>query len=234
MYNTTRMCGRYGLIPGGNFYQRFRAENKVEGLKEKYNIAPGIIMPVVIRDGNNLIQLMTWGFIPHWAKDPKIGYQMINARSESLLEKPAFREAFLRQRCLVPASGFFEWKKEGPEKIPFYIKMKNDSLFAFAGLYDSWIDSQGKEVKSYTIITTQPNELISQIHTRMPAILDGNEENIWLDKETSIDKLSAILHSFQCEDLIAYPVSKLVNNPENDTPEIIKEQKEISKQKSLF
>lgn len=228
------MCGRYGLIPGRNFYKRFSTENKVEGLKERYNIAPRNIMPVVIKDSNNLIQLMTWGFIPHWAKDPKIGYQMINARSESLLEKPAFRDAFLKQRCLVPVSGFFEWKKEGPEKIPFYIKMKNDSLFAFAGLYDSWIDSQGKEVKSYTIITTLANELVSQIHNRMPAILDRNEENIWLDRETSIDKLSAVLHSFPGETLISYPVSKLVNNPENDTVEVIKEQKEISKQKSLF
>lgn len=230
------MCGRYGLVAGGNFYKRYGVKNTLPELKSVYNITPGLLMPVVVNEeGENEALLMKWGLIPFWAKDPSIGLKMINARAESLLEKPAFRNPFERKRCLVPTSGFYEWKKTGSDKVPYFIRLRGQDIFSFAGLYDIWKDAEGRVVKSYTIITTEPNKLISQIHNRMPVVLRHQDESDWIGYGIhNLDKLSLLLKPYDYGDMEAYPVTKEVNNPKNDTPDLIKPYKEEKPQESLF
>ena len=217
------MCGRYGFVPGEDFYKRFNVVNRLERLEKHYNVTPGMRMPVIIRSSPNQVELMRWGLIPFWAKDPKIGYKMINARAEGIENKPAFRIPFRQSRCLIPTSYFFEWKRIGEDKIPYLVRLKDKGVFAFAGLFDTWKDAEGYPLKSFTIITTQPNELVGKIHDRMPVILDGEAEKVWLDTEvTSLTDLVKLLKPYQKEKMEAYPVSKLVNNPRNDSSEITK------------
>ena len=160
--------------------------------------------------------------MPFWAKDTNIGYKMINARAETLQVKPSFRKALSLQRCIIPAGGFFEWKQVDKEKVPYYIFMKNKELFGFAGLYDVWHDKEGKELKTYTIITTTPNPLVEPIHDRMPAILEKRDEEVWLNPdETEPVRLVKLLHPYPASEMDMYPVSRLVNAPKNDTKEVI-------------
>lgn len=216
------MCGRYGFTPGDDFYERFDVENRLERLDSHYNVAPGYDMPVITGNSHNRVTLMRWGLIPFWAKDPKIGYRMINARAESLKEKPAFRKPLRSQRCIVPASGFYEWKKLPDERLPYYIKPKKDDMFALAGLFDTWTDEDGHEIKSYTIITTGPNDILVPIHNRMPAILDKKNESVWLGNDgQDIDKIISVLKPYPDNRMEAYPVSKMVNSPANDSREVI-------------
>lgn len=218
------MCGRFTLIQIEELPKRFEAEIIGEiTLKKRYNISPNQPVPIVFQESPNKIEEMVWGLIPHWAKDPKIGNELINARAESLLEKPAFKDSFLKRRCLVPADGFYEWKKEGKEKIPYYIKLKDNSIFAFAGLYDIWKREDGKLIKTFTIITTEPNDLVREIHNRMPVILRSEDEKIWINKEEkNITKLLSLLKPYPSEEMEAYPVSKRVNNPSYDSEDLIK------------
>ena len=223
------MCGRYGFTPGENFYSRFDIENRLERLETHYNVTPGMQMPVIVRvhpGGEQFtprVELMKWGLIPFWAKDPRIGYKMINARAEGIEDKPSFRKPLRSQRCLVPTSFFFEWRHIGEDKIPYLIRLKGQDVFAFAGLYDVWKDAEGYPLKSFTIVTTEPNELLEEIHNRMPVILEEKAEDIWLDPQVSdVRILVSLLRPFQAERMEAYPVSKLVNNPANDNDEIIK------------
>lgn len=217
------MCGRFTLIQIEKLPERFEAQIIGDiNLKKRYNISPNQPVPIVFQESPNKIEEMIWGLIPHWAKDPKIGNELINARAESLLEKPAFRESFYKRRCLIPADGFYEWKKEGKEKIPYYIKLKNSSLFAFAGLYDIWENEKGEKIKTFTIITTEPNDLLKEIHNRMPVILKREDEKVWINKEEkNIEKLLSLLKPYPAEDMEAYPVSKKVNNPTNDSEDLI-------------
>ena len=165
---------------------------------------------------------MRWGLVPHWAKDPKIGYKMINAKSETLAAKPSFRTAYRKRRCLILANGFFEWKKEGKEKIPTYIFLKCQEPFAFAGLWESWRAPSGDSVRSCTIITTEPNSFMEPIHNRMPVILPDEAEALWLDPLTEDpDILSSLLVPFPAESMESYPVSALVNSPKNHGPDCI-------------
>ena len=180
-------------------------------------------MPVITRNSPNKAELMRWGLIPFWAKDPRIGYKMINARAEDIQFKPSFRKPIRSQRCLVPTSGFFEWKHVGEEKIPYFIKLKGSDMFAFAGLYDIWKDVEEYPLKSFTIITTSPNSLVESIHNRMPVILDEKFEDIWLDNTiTDVNKVVALLKPYDSSQMEAYPVSMLINNPANDLPEVVK------------
>lgn len=224
------MCGSYSIVPGDKFYQRFAPVNRLVILKPNYNVKPGYMMPVIT---GNRLSLMKWGLIPSWAKDPAIGYKMINARSETIIEKPSFRKPFTKQRCLVPASGFYEWQKTGKEKLPFYIRLKSDDLFSFAGLYDIWKDTEDKEIASFTIITTGPNGLVAPIHNRMPVILERESEEKWLEEPADMSKLISLLKPFPENKMEAYPVSRAVNYGENDSEELIKPVKE-NKQPSLF
>jgi len=216
------MCGRYAIPDPADIPVHFKATRSDYDLKPRYNAAPSEDLPVVLNDGEKHVELMRWGLVPFWAKDEKIGYKMINARAETLTLKPSFRKALSLQRCIIPACGFFEWKQIDKEKVPYYIFLKNKELFGFAGLYDVWHDKEGKELKTYTIITTEPNALVEPIHNRMPAILEQQDEDTWLNPdETEPERLTKLLHPYPASEMDAYPVSKLVNVPKNDTREMI-------------
>jgi putative SOS response-associated peptidase YedK len=153
----------------------------------------------------------------------KIGNQMINARSESAHEKPAFRSAFKRRRCLIPADGFYEWRKEGSDKIPMFIHLKNRPIFALAGLWEIWHSGEGDEIRTCTILTTEANSFMETIHNRMPVILRKEDYDFWLSPdEQPVPALQALLKPFDPDAMTAYPVSKMVNRPNNDVPELIK------------
>jgi putative SOS response-associated peptidase YedK len=216
------MCGRYSIPEPGDIPIHFKNTRIGYDLSPRFNAAPSQELPVVVSDGEKHVELMRWGLVPVWAKDTSIGYKMINARAETLAVKPSFRKALSLQRCIVPAGGFFEWKQVGKEKIPYYIFLKKKQVFGFAGLYDVWHDKAGKELKTYTIITTDPNELVGTIHNRMPAILEKEDEETWLNPdETDPQRLLPLLHPYPVDEMDAYPVSRLVNAPANDTKAIL-------------
>ena len=217
------MCGRYSLICIDDLGNRFRVFNPMIGSRSRFNIAPGSEMPVIIHEEKNELVIMKWGMVPHWTKDIHTAKRPINARAETLAEKPSFKELLKNRRCLVPASGFFEWKKEGNKKIPFYIHLPKSPLFAFAGLYDRWTNPERNLVFTYTIITTEPNDLIAKIHNRMPSILLPENEDRWLSKTPlSAGDLKEILTPFPAENMSMYPVSPLVNTPVTDDERIIR------------
>jgi putative SOS response-associated peptidase YedK len=218
------MCGRYAivLVGDGTLQRRFSLEEMLDDPQPRFNVAPTQTLPVVVRNSPNHIEMMRWGLIPFWAKDASIGSRMINARAETVAEKPSFRRSLRSQRCLVPASGFFEWKRGGDAKTPHFIHLPDEPLFAFAGLYDSWQDPDGQTVQSYTILTTTPNDLMADIHNRMPVILRREDEDEWLDPEnTETEHLLPLLRPYPASEMEAYPVSKMVNSPRNDQPDIL-------------
>ncbi len=195
-------------------------------LKKRYNIAPSQSAPVVVRDADqNTLKLMRWGFVPFWAKDPAIGHKMINARAETVAEKPSFRRSFAHRRCLVLADSFYEWKSAGKNskgRIPLRIGLQSGEPFAFAGLWDLWKDPAGDLLESFTIITTTANRLLKPVHDRMPVILRKQDETSWLDPAVGdIKKLKSILKPFDEKQMECYEVSTLVNSPKNDVPECI-------------
>jgi putative SOS response-associated peptidase YedK len=217
------MCGRYVLTDTDRLQRRFAVAQLPLDLAPQYNIAPGQTQPVVVAgEAGNAVALMRWGLIPAWAKDPKIGYRTINARAEGLADKPSFRTPLRRQRCLVPASGFYEWRKGGATKTPYYIRPKSGELLGFAGLWDRWHDPSGQEIHTYTIVTTAPNELVAPIHNRMPVILPRDAEEAWLDPENHDPGfLTSLLRPYPAEELAAYPVSPAVNAVANTGEELI-------------
>lgn len=197
------MCGFYLFEPGHDFYNRFDIQNRLDFLPKKISAAPGQTVPIIYQNEIRVVQPMRWGLVPFWAKDESIGKKMFNARSESVVEKPAFRKAYKTQRCLVPSNGFYEWKTENGKKVAYYFEIKDRPIFGFAGLFDIWEEPvSGKEVYSYTIVTTEPNEIVKPIHDRMPVILEKKNEDVWLDKTTSSIMLQELLFSSK-ETLIA-------------------------------
>jgi len=217
------MCGRYTLIPNKDFYNQFNVENHVDNLRSLYNIAPGQTTPVITHNSPNKVVLMRWGLIPFWAEDSKIGYKTINAKAETVASKPAFRASFKGKRCLVPASGFYEWKVVGPKKKqPYYFYLNNQEMFAFAGLYDIWKNEKGEDLKTYTIITTQANNLVNQVHERMPVILDKKSETVWLDKETDLKNLQDLLKPYVENEISCHSVSSLINDTKLNDESLIK------------
>lgn len=222
------MCGRFSLTDIGSIFSRFGviiSKDINKKITPHYNIAPTQKIPVIYKDKNqeNRIEFMKWGLVPYWAKDPKIGYKMINARAETLTQKPSFKHLLKSKRCLVPSSGFYEWKRIDKRKVPYYIGIKNSKIFSFAGLYDNWKDSGGNELKTFTIITTNSNNTLKPIHNRMPVILEREFEEDWLDvKIHDFDSLKQMLKSYPDDKMIAYAVSTEVNNPSNDNPELIR------------
>ena len=219
------MCGRYSLFAEFRIIEeRFgEATFEEEDYEESYNIAPSQMVLSVINDGTkNRVGYLKWGLVPAWAKDPKIGFKMINARAETAHEKPSFREAFKKRRCLIVADSFYEWKRDEGRKIPMRIKMKNDQLFAMAGLWESWKDENGKLVHTCTILTTEANELMSSIHERMPVILKQEDEQSWLNPNINkVDELRPFLIPLEDGLLEAYEVSDKVNSPKNNARELI-------------
>ena len=222
------MCGRYT--------RKEQIEALVEvlkaviqcDLKPRYNIAPSQMVACVRHAPENEHRecvLLKWGLIPSWAKDPSIGYKMINARAETVADKPSFRKAFKHQRCLVIADGFYEWKREGKAKQPYYIRFKDSRPFAFAGLWESWKDKSKEDspkIDSCTIITTEANEFMESIHHRMPVILDPQNYDAWLDPALQDPALlTTLLITNQSDEMEAFPISTRVNNPRFDGPECI-------------
>jgi len=198
------MCGRYSLQINKNFPSRFSVDNLPQYFKSQYNIAPSQTLPVIIsQSGKNQIQMMKWGLIPPWSKDEKGG--IINTRVESVSIKPVFKKLLKNNRCLVPATGFFEWKNTDNGKQPHYIHLKTNNYFSMAGLFDD-------KTQSYTIITTTPNKLLETIHQRMPVIFSQDQEKYWLENNIQVDKIDP----FPEELMEAYPVSWRVNSPVNN------------------
>lgn len=185
----------------------------------RYNIPPTSIHPVILREAGHLLaRPMQWGLVPAWAKDPSIGQKLFNARSETAHEKPSFRAAFKRRRCLIPADGFFEWKGDKGAKQPYLIEMKDSSVFGFGGLWEEWERPEGL-LQTFTILTTEPNELMAEIHNRMPVIVPRDARKIWLDPEFSNgDALSAMMTPYPASEMHAFPVDRRVGNPRFDDP----------------
>ena len=191
----------------------------------RYNIAPSQpVAAIRIEPATTTRQLvlLRWGLIPSWAKDPKIGHQCINAKAETVAEKPSFRAAFKTRRCLVIATGFYEWQVQGRSKQPMWIGLKSKQPFAFAGLWEQWQPPEGEVIESCTILTTEPNELLRPIHNRMPVILSPTSYDQWLDPTVQDTvPLKALLRPYPGDELLAYPVSTLVNNPRHDAPDCL-------------
>jgi putative SOS response-associated peptidase YedK len=216
------MCGRFTLIAPGEAIAELFQLTEIPSLVPRYNIAP--TQPVAAvrlsqSSGARELSYFHWGLIPRWAKDTKIGSRMINARSETAAEKPSFRAAFKYRRCLVPADGFYEWQKINGGKQPVRIQMKSGQPFAIAGLWEHWISSDGSEIESCTLLTTEPNDLLRQVHNRMPVLLDPVDFDQWLDtKSYQGDDVQHLLRPFSADDMAFYPVSTHVNNPRNEDP----------------
>jgi putative SOS response-associated peptidase YedK len=192
-------------------------------VKPSFNIAPRQPVAVIMEEGKRKIVSMQWGLIPHWAKDPKIGYKMINARMETITEKPSYREAFKKRRCLIIADGFYEWRT-GPDgkKEPVYIYLKNKKTFGIAGIYEIWKSSAGEQIISCSIITTQANEIMKPIHVRMPVIIDPKDYDEWLNTENNeTEKLSELLKPFASENMQNHLVSNAVNVPYHNAEDCI-------------
>src|SRR6266852_9641821 len=214
------MCGRFTLkTPVERLSEKFQFP-KIIPLKPRYNIAPSqpvAVVRLLPDDSDRKLAMLRWGLIPPWIKDPTSGAQPINAKSETVAEKPMFREAFKRRRCLVPADGFYEWKQEGGRKRPVYIRMKDGEPFAFAGLWERWVGEEDEFIESCTILTTEPNDLLEPIHNRMPVILDSKDYDLWLDPDVQQpDKLRPLLRPYPPEPMTFYQVNLRVNSPKHD------------------
>jgi putative SOS response-associated peptidase YedK len=216
------MCGRYSLVCIDDLGNRFRVHNPMIGARSRFNVAPGNEMPVIIRKENNVIVPMRWGLVPHGAEDLKSARTVINARADTLAEKPLFRPLLKYGRCLIPASGFFEWKREGKRRVPYYFHVPESPVFTFAGLSDTWQKPDGKLLAIYTIITCEPNSLVADVHTRMPVILAQENEGRWLSGDPlAPEDLKRILAPFPASAMARVPVSDLVNNPSVDDGRLI-------------
>jgi putative SOS response-associated peptidase YedK len=219
------MCGRFALTATPEEIAQQFDLNAVSSLAPRFNIAPSQPVAAVRlnRDtGQREFVHFHWGLIPAWAKDPSIGYKMINARSETVAEKPSFRNALKYRRCLVPVSGFYEWQKVGKGKQPHFIHLVEQPLFAVAGLWEHWQSADGSEIESCTLLTTAANEMMRPLHDRMPVILQPDDYALWLDpQETKADQLLPLLRPFPSERMTAYPVSTIVNSPFNEIPACI-------------
>jgi putative SOS response-associated peptidase YedK len=219
------MCGRFTLtVDAASIQMAFPWLDVPSQMAPRFNVAPSQPIAVIPNTGTDKIDFFIWGLIPSWAKDPKIGNRLINARGETLAEKPSFRAAYKRRRCLVLADGFYEWVKQPGQKskIPHYIQMESKEPFAMAGLWEAWHAPDGSEVKTTTIITTEPNELVAKLHNRMPVILPEHVYETWLDpEEKAAEDLNPLLKPFSAEEMMHFPVSTFVNSPANDTPDCI-------------
>lgn len=219
------MCGRFTLTVNIDTVAKAFGVAPTLDSSARFNIAPmQEVVSILREDADNTAHLewLQWGLVPTWAKDESIGSKMINARAETLAEKPSFKRLLRNRRCLVVADGFYEWKKEGTAKTPMFITLKDGAPFAFAGLWDLWRSSDGREIRSCTLITTQPNELVATIHDRMPVILPTDAQHMWLDADLHEDQaLLPLLAPYPANEMTARAVSRLVNNPKNEGAALI-------------
>lgn len=224
------MCGRFAAFtPPQTFAELFHATNLIQiDSRPRYNIAPGqnVLAAKVAGNGERVLTTMHWGLIPVWAKEKKTGYSMINARAETVAEKPAFKRAFRQRRCLIAADGFYEWKKEGSEKQPYFFRMKDGMPFAFAGLWEHW-EGGGESLDSCAIIVTTANKVLAPVHDRMPVIIPPDAYDLWLNPDVETpEQLGELLVSFAPEHMEGFPVDKRVNAPMFDSAEALHRQGE--------
>lgn len=228
------MCGRFSLTDPEALIDHFEISDT--RIPPRYNIAPTQDV-VVVRDDRDTrkrrLDLMHWGLIPGWAKGPALGSRMINARSETVEQKAAFREPFRSRRCLIPADGFFEWKKVPGGKQPFYFRLREGGVFAFAGLWERWRTPEDSIVDSCCILTTEPNDLVAKIHHRMPVILRARAYSTWLSVSSTIAGLRPLLLPFPTEEMLSFPVNRNVNNVNDDDPACLQPSAPV-KTKTLF
>ncbi|MBI5825705.1 MAG: SOS response-associated peptidase [Chloroflexi bacterium] len=219
------MCGRFTLtVNPAELQDAFGDFIFPNQFAPRFNIAPSQPVLAIPNDAKNKADFFSWGLIPSWSKDPTIANRLINARGETIAEKPSFRGGFKYKRCLIPADGFYEWKAQGGEKtkVPYFIHMKDRQPFAFAGLWDEWRSPDGGTLLTCTIITTEPNELMATLHNRMPVILDQKDYEQWLDAAPQTpERLLPLIKPFPADKMSAYAVSTLVNKPGNDRPECV-------------
>jgi putative SOS response-associated peptidase YedK len=221
------VCGRFTLTADPQALRQafpflHLPESQAQQIPPRYNIAPTQPVAVIANNRADYLDFFVWGLIPSWAKDPSIGSRMINARAETLAEKPSFRTALKRRRCLIPADGFYEWRTEGKIKAPMYIRLASGQPFALAGLWDNWHAPDGSEIRSCTIITGRPNALVAPIHDRMPIILPPDAYDLWLAAaEQDPRDLLPLLQPFDPAQMEAYPVDRRVNSPAQDSPACI-------------
>lgn len=219
------MCGRFSLTKQeADIEERFDATFYRDELVKRYNVAPSETVAVITNEHPDRIELYRWGLIPSWSKDGKMKFNTINAKAETLLESRLYKPPFKKRRCLIPADGFYEWKKAKKGKIPYRICLKDEGLFAFAGLFEHWKSKDGKQViNSCTIITTEPNKIAGAIHNRMPAMLREKCEHIWLDEDAEEKDLLKCLQPYPASNMKAYSISKLVNYAGNEREDILDE-----------
>jgi putative SOS response-associated peptidase YedK len=220
------MCGRFTLFTPASRLAEVFLPGEVVSLTPRYNIAPGqpiLAFRASAETGRREFAMPRWGLIPSWARDASIGNRLINARAETVSEKPAFRRAYRERRCLIPADGFYEWKREGPVKRPFFVRMRDSAPFAFAGLWERWQGIGGEAVETCAILTTDPNELLAPLHDRMPLILPQEDYEAWLDPSVrSPERLAPLLRPYPAGSMEAYPVGRDVNRPATDGPSLIR------------
>lgn len=216
------MCGRFALYSSFNVIKEYAdILNEIEDLDINYNVAPGQIIPIIMmREKKKILEPAKWGLVPFWTNNPKIGSSLINARADSVSIKPSFKAAFKYRRCLIPANGFYEWRKK--DKQPFYINLINREIFTFAGIWEEWHHPDGTLLRTCSIITTEPNEIIQNIHDRMPVILTPKAEEKWLVQNDQ-KKLLNLLIPFDSNEMQKHPVSNAVNSYKNNDAQLLKE-----------
>jgi putative SOS response-associated peptidase YedK len=217
------MCGRFTQsLTGEAIAQAFDLDD-IPNWTPRYNLAPTQNVPVILMsEAGRTFKSLRWGLVPSWAKDLAIGARMINARSETVTEKPSFRSAFKKRRCLIAADGFYEWQKEQGKKQPFYFRLENGQPFGLAGLWEQWQAPEGDVWQTCTILTTDANSLLSQVHDRMPVMLHPEDYDRWLDPQNqSTEALQSLLRPYEAEAMVAYAVSPIVNSPTHDQPDCI-------------
>ena len=218
------MCGRFALATEKHLLEMLYQLELRDDLLPAYNITPSqniIACRISPEHGKRELVTLKWGLVPFWAEDESIGSRMINARLETAAEKPSYRDAFKKRRLLIPVSGFYEWKSEDGVKQPFYIKRKDGQLFSLAGLWERW-NKRSEPFESCSILTTEPNDLIAKLHNRMPLIISQEFYERWLDPAVEGSALQELLTPYPADELTFYPVSRLVNSPANNSPELLK------------
>jgi putative SOS response-associated peptidase YedK len=225
------MCGRFHqTTPLQKLAKLFKAElkMKLDEYKPLFNVAPSLKVPAVYVPNNQterVLESLKWGLVPAWANDPAIGFKLANARGETVAEKPSFKTAFKKQRCLIPVNGFYEWKQDSKPKQPYYFKMKDEETFALAGLWEFWKPKtgDGEPIYSFTLITTTPNKVLEPVHDRMPVILNEKDYDAWLDpKNNDIEKLLKLIQPYPDTKMTGYAVSTFVSASKNQGPDCIK------------
>jgi putative SOS response-associated peptidase YedK len=219
------MCGRFALFASGEELAERYPFVEIPTIDPRYNVAPTQAVAVVrATPAGQQLRFLRWGLIPSWASDPSIGNELINARAETVSEKPSFRSAFKQRRCLIPASGLYEWQKSGSgRKQPYFIRPRDGGLFSFAGLWECWHDPRGETVETCTILTTEANELMRPLHDRMPVILDPAAEASWLDSGADATSLHALLIPYPGEKMEALPVGRWVSDPKHEGPRCLEQ-----------